>query len=376
MITVLFLQTRLEMGGAEMMWFQTIRRLDPKKFRPLLCCFYEPGLLGKKLCESGIQVSSFKMVCPWDPTVAFRLAKLLRNERVDILVMIDQPLIQFWGTLAGRWIQVPVLIISIHSTGRMNRVQRRFFVNSLTLGWVDRVIALSQTHKNYLVTKEGIDPKKIDIIPNGIEIEKFTAPFEKKELRKRFQVPQESGAVVGITAMLRPEKDHETFLKSAQAILRRMPSIHFLIVGDGPERNRLETLSATLGLSEHVHFLGLVEDMPSVVASFDIGVLSSLPVVETFPVSILEYMAAGKPVVATRVGSISEIVEEGKTGFLVDSGDWRGMAERITQLIEKDDLRHQMGFSGKQKVSREFTALQTLKKTEELFENLLKEKKG
>lgn len=370
MNTVLFLTSRLGVGGAEMMWAEIIGRLDRTRFRPVLCCLYEPGLLGSRLQENGITVHSGLVRHRWDLRVFPRLLRLLRRERVELLYMINQPLAQFWGSLCGKMAGTRALATAIHSTGKISRVRRRLWANRLTFAWVDKVTALSEAHKSYLIEREGIDPEKIEIIPNGIEAARFMSPGPREESRKRLGVLN-GAPTVGIVAMLRPEKNHKVFLQAARRVLREVPEARFLIVGEGPERPGLESLAKDLGIETQVSFLGVREDIPELLNAMDVAVLSSHPVVETLSVSVLEYMAAGKPVVATRVGSLPELVEEARTGFLVEPGDAEGLAERILRLLKDPGLARYMGTMGRERVVCRYTVDQMVRSTEALFERLL-----
>jgi glycosyltransferase involved in cell wall biosynthesis len=369
-ITVLFVETSMRIGGTENVITQLVERFDRSRIRPLICCFYERGILGDRLAKEGVTVYHRLAKNRWDIGIAFRLLRLLRRERVDVLFLINQPLIQFWGTWCGLLAKVPVIITAIRSTGKVNRIHRRFLINQLTFRWITRVTALSQMHKDYLVKQEGIDARKIEIVRNGVDLERFKMGDASSSLRRLFRIDDDA-RVVGIVAMLRPEKAHGTFLKAAAYALREVPKARFLVVGEGQERPRLEGLAKDLGIERAVYFLGARGDIPSVLSLLDVAVLSSNPVVETLPNAVLEYMAAGKPTVATRVGSLSEMIDEGKTGYLVEPGDWKEMGERIVQLLENRDLARTMGRAGRLKVEREYAMEQMIRNTEALFERLL-----
>ena len=160
---------------------------------------------------------------------------------------------------------------------------------------------------------------------------------------------------------------------AAALVVREFPRAHFLIVGEGPQKPMLEEKAKSLGVQANVHFLGARSDITGVVAHFDIAVLSSHPVVETLSNAVLEYMAAGKPVVTTRVGSLPEQVEEGHTGFLVEPGDSKTMAERLLTLLKDPERASKMGQAGKHKAESEFTIEKMLSMWGDLFVKLAKE---
>jgi glycosyltransferase involved in cell wall biosynthesis len=368
--TVMFLETSLRIGGTEMMLTQLMERLDRRRFRPILCCLYEPGILGERLIRAGVPVYHNLASHRWDPRLPVRLLRLLRRERVEVLYIINQPLTQFWGTWCGLLAGVPVRLSAIRSTGKINRICRRMWINRLTFPFMTRVTALSETHRRYLVEQERIRAEQLEIIPNGVDCSRFADSDAPMHLRRTLGFSR-TQPIVGIVAMLRPEKAHEVFLRAAARVLQQVPDTQFVLVGDGPERARLEALTKTLGIEAQVHFLGAREDVAGLVSSFDVAALSSHAVVETLSNAVLEYMAAGKPVVATRVGSLLELIEEGRTGFLVEPWDWEALAQRIVRLLQHRDLAAQMGRAGREKVQAAYTLERMVQDNEALFERLL-----
>jgi glycosyltransferase involved in cell wall biosynthesis len=369
-VTVLFLETSMRIGGTETVLTQLIQRIDRRRFRPILCCLYEPGVLAQPLIDSGATVIHGLAGGRWSLTTGWRLWRLLRRERVQVLFMVNQPLVQFWGTLCGILAGVPVRLAAIRSTGKINRIQRRLLVNRLTFPLTTRVTALSQTHKRYLIEHEQIAADKLEIITNGVDLARFANGRPPQAVREQLGVGA-SDPLVGIVAMLRPEKAHDVFLRAAAVAAKCVPSAQFVIVGDGPERARLEALAKSLNLNGHARFVGARSDVPEVVRALDVAVLSSHPVVETLSNAVLEYMAAGKPVVATRVGSVPEQVEHGVTGFLVDPGDWQTLGDRIAELLEDRALAARMGQAGRARVEERYTIDRMVQGHEHLFERLL-----
>lgn len=370
MISVAFLETSLRIGGSEHMVTQLVRGLDRARFQPFVCCLYEPGTLGEQLLKEGHTVYHNLAKNRADALLPLRLGRILKRERTDVLFIINQPITQFWGTWASLLAQVPVRITAIRSTGKVNRIRRRLWINRLTFPCITCVTALSETHKRYLVEKEGIDPRKMEIIANGVDLDRFTVGPKPEPLMASLGLP--TGApIVGIVAMLRPEKGYPVFLEAACDVLNAVPEAHFAIVGDGSERSRLEKLASDLGVSSQVHFLGARRDIPELLKAFDVTCLSSYPVVETLSNSVLEYMAAGKPVVATRVGSLPEVIVEGETGFLVEPGDAKALAERIVSLLCDSGLRRRMGDRARQRAESHYSLARMVKATERLFETLL-----
>jgi glycosyltransferase involved in cell wall biosynthesis len=231
----------------------------------------------------------------------------------------------------------------------------------------DAFIAVAQPHAEFLVAKEGCPRNRTWVIPNGIDADRFSPRLPDPKLRQELGLPPDA-SVIAIVAALRPEKNHELFLRMAAMIHRRFADTHFLIVGDGPRRKMLEDLTAQLGLQQVVHFLGTRDDIPEILACTDIVVLSSH--MEANPLSLLEAMACGKPVVATRVGSVPTNVLDGLTGFLVPPGDVSAMADRCGLLLSSPQLRQEMGRAGRQHILTRASLEVTIKGYEELIRRL------
>jgi glycosyltransferase involved in cell wall biosynthesis len=190
-------------------------------------------------------------------------------------------------------------------------------------------------------------------------------------LREELGLSKET-PVVGIVAALRPEKRHDRFLHCAARVLGHVPAARFLIVGEGTERRRLEVLAADLGLVQSVRFLGNREDVPELLALFDVMLLTSD--MEANPVSILEAMATEKPVVAPAVGSVGETVVDGKTGRLFAPGDVEGAAAAVVELLTQPERAGAMGRAGREAVLADWSIEQMIKGWETLLSNTYQSK--
>lgn len=369
MINVMFLETSMRIGGTETVVTQLVKRIDPSRFHPVLCCLYEPGILGERLIKEGYTVYHSLAGKRFDLGLPVRLYQIMKKEKIDVVFIVNQPITQVWGVLCSKLAGVKGRITAIRSTGKVNRIKRRLLLNRLTFPWVERVTALSNMHRAYLHEKEGIALNHMEIIPNGVDLSRFRFNGEPEKIRQDLGLVP-GVPVVGIVAMLRPEKGHEMFLKAARRIVEQVPETQFLIVGEGSERPKLQDQAKEFGIEKNVRFLGARNDVPAVVTLFDVAVLSSRPVVETLSNAVLEYMAAGKPVVSTSVGSVPEQIDDGKTGYLVEPGDWETMAERITRLLKDSQLKKKMGQASHDKVVQRYSLEQMIGGTENLITRL------
>jgi glycosyltransferase involved in cell wall biosynthesis len=341
---VMFVITCMPVGGAETLLVELVRRMDRNNFAPELCCLKYFGPLGEVLAQE-IPAHTGLLAHKYDFAVLGRLTRLMRNRRIDAVVTVgtggDK---MFWGRLAAWRAGVPVVCSALHSTGLPDHVE---FLNRLLAPITDAFIAVAEPHGRYLAEHEGCPTDKVRVIPNGVDVDLFRPRWPNPTLRDALGL-SEGAPVAGIVAALRPEKDHALFLRAAALVHQEMPQAQFLIVGDGPERARLEQLTCELNLSECVRFAGTRSDVPDVLALVDVLALTSK--MEANPVSILEAMACEKPVVATEVGSVPENVLDGRTGLLAAPGNERQIAEHLLQLFRNPDWAATLGRAGREHV--------------------------
>ena len=343
-LKVMFLLTSMPIGGAETLLVNLVRRFDPNRISPLIGCLKEKDVLGVEL-ENEIPVFENLIQHKYDFAVAGRLRKLFKKENIDAVITVGAGDKMFWGRLGARRASVPVILSALHSTGWPDGVGR---LNRLLTGITDGFIAVAKQHARYQVEQERFPEHKVFLIPNGIDTDHFTVDTESRDQwRQKLGIPADS-PTVGIVAALRPEKNHDLFLRAAKLTFQKNSATHFVIAGDGPERNRLESLAKTLNLKPNIHFIGSTQDIPGVLSMMDVFSLTSHN--EASPVSIMEALSCQRPVVSTDVGSIDESVLEDKTGYLVLPGDADKLAERWTQLLGDEELRNRLGEAGRQHV--------------------------
>jgi len=340
-LRVLFLVTSMPVGGAETLLMNLVRRMDRSRFAPEIVCLKERGPLGEVLTAE-MPIHSDLLTSKYDLRILFRLWKLMRSPRADAVVTVGAGDKMFWGRLAARLAGVPVIASALHSTGWPDSIGR---LNRLLTRWTDAFIGVADAHAVHLVEQERFPRQKVHTIYNGIDTERFH-PGENLELRRELGIPA-NAPVVGILAALRPEKNHELFLNGAAEIARAMPEAHFLIIGDGPRRSELEHLANELAIAEKTHFLGSRDDVPEVLRAINVVALTSHN--EASPVSILEALSTGIPVVATRVGSVPETVVPNETGKLFAAGDLAGFVESTLDLLRNPQIASRLGHTGRQR---------------------------
>ncbi|MBS0210504.1 MAG: glycosyltransferase [Planctomycetes bacterium] len=340
-LRVMFVITSMPVGGAETLLVNLVRRMDRSRFAPELCCLKQFGPLGEVLAQE-IPAFTGLLSHKYDVAVLPRLTQLMRARRIDAVVTVgtggDK---MFWGRLAAWRAGVPVILSALHSTGLPDRVEQ---MNRLLTPLTDGFIGCAVPHGKYLAEHEGCPASRVFVIPNGVDTGRFRPLPANETLRASLGLSAEE-PVATIVAALRPEKNHELFLNIAAQVHRRLPEARFLVIGDGPRRGELEALSRQLCLDSAVRFLGTRADVPELLALSDTLVLTSH--MEANPVSILEAMACGKPVIATQVGSIPETVRHGVNGLMAPAGDLDGLADHVYALLSDRKRAAQMGHQGR-----------------------------
>ncbi|WP_146601447.1 glycosyltransferase family 4 protein [Novipirellula aureliae] len=340
----MFVITSMPVGGAETLLVNLMQRMNRDCMIPEVACLKEAGPLGEEIAKD-FKVHSNLLSSKYDLRILPRLVHLMTTRQVDVVITVGAGDKMFWGRLAAKIAGVPVIAAALHSTGwpdgvgKLNRVLTRI---------TDAFIAVADSHGEFLRDFEKFPADKINVIRNGIDCDRFVPSDEARQnLRAELGLTRDE-SIVGIVAALRPEKNHAMFLRSAAAVLKRCPDTHFVVVGDGPERAGMETLIGLLGIRDRVHLLGTRHDVPQLVAAMDVFALPSLN--EASPVSILEALSCGVPVVATEVGSIAETVLDGVTGHLVASEDENAMTEAMVRLLKHPENAKAMGQKGREMV--------------------------
>lgn len=265
------------------------------------------------------------------------LVRLMRRERPHIVHTHTAKAGQV-GRLAAFLTGVPVIVHTFHGhvfRGYFGPLKTRFFIllERLAARLSDAILTVSERLREDLIAFRIAPPQRIHVVPLGLPLEPF-ADLEgvRGALRRELGCWTDT-PLVGIIGRLVPIKNHDLFLEAARQVAQALPQARFLIVGDGERRAELEALAARLGLGEAVHFTGWRTDLPTLYADLDVVVISSRN--EGTPVSLIEAMAAGVPVVSTAVGGVPDLLQEGRLGRLVPPDDATALAEAILAALRE-----------------------------------------
>lgn len=284
-----------------------------------------------------------------------RCAKYLRNNKIDIIHTHDF-YTNVFGMAAATLAGASVRIASKRETGGM-RSRAQEFVERLAFGTAHAIVANSESTRDYL---DSYARKKTHVIYNGVDLTRFDSNGNSTNGHKS----------VAMVANLRHEvKNVPMLLRAAKRVVADIPNINFVIAGEGEMEMQLKNIAIEMGVTENVEFTGRCTDVPALLSNSQACVLTSRA--EGFSNSILEYMAAGKPVVATNVGGASEAIVDGETGYLVASDDDAAMAEKLIGILGDKKRAAEMGKKGKQRISEKFSSDAQLDKTLRLYNGLL-----
>ncbi|MDI6808904.1 MAG: glycosyltransferase [Candidatus Eisenbacteria bacterium] len=368
--SVVFLASTLPTGGAEKMFVGIAEGLKTKGFQVRVVCLKEAGELGSMVMQSGVELIEGVMAERASVSGFLRLCGILRKLDPAILYVLDHRNAVVAGTLASILLGVKGRLVAVHSTRLWGGRKSLQFPIPLLLPFVEKVIAVSDSQREYLSSEEGIPLTRMKVVRNGIDLSAFRNGDSSDSMRTELNIPK-GVPIVGCVAGLRPEKGHFILFSAAKELLSTFGDCIFLLVGSGTMSEELKSEAQRLGIASNVIFAGRRENVPELLRLMDVFVLPSLPVVETAPLSVMEAMACGRAVVATDVGSLREIVEDGATGLLVPPGDSHSLALALKSLLADSAKRKEMGRMGKERAAKEFDFARVVDETECLFEEIL-----
>ena len=322
----------------------------------------KPGALWLEYAsDRGIRTKHFRIRGDFAPVIVYKMAQFFRSQSIDVLCCNFEKDVRIGGT-AARLVSVPVVMARKGLPLIYDKLRYRFTHKVL----VDGIITPAEHIKDRFIEFSWLDQKRIHVIRNGVQLPDVCMPRE--EIRRKLGIGQDN-KVVSAVGNLFFQKGLEFFAEAAKLTWQKHRKAHFMIVGDGPDRQVLEDRVRSWGLNDNFTFTGFRKDVPDLLRASDVFVLTSLD--EGLPNVILEAMAAGIPVVATHVGGVNELVVDKVTGFLVQPKDVRAIADGIARLLNDEDLASKMGQDGAERVRQEFTLEKNVDELERLFEREL-----
>ena len=371
---IFYLVDSFNIGGTETQAVELARRMDPQKYDVTLACLRKEGPLLERLNGSTVNVVEFHPKGGIDsPTGLYQLARMvayLRRGSFDVIHAHD-----LWsnmiGLVAGKLAGVPVIVTSQRDLSHLEWYQ------SSRKKWLRRaqnassaVLANARMIREGLVAEEGLAPDRVRVIYNGVDLDRFhSSPSTRAKL---FPGMERARLIVLVGNMHTDVKGQPTLIAAAPAVVSRFPQAHFVLVGDGAKRAAFEEAAQAAGLDTKFMFLGRRNDVPDILAACDIAVLPSAA--EGMPNAVLEYMAAGLPVVASAVGGNLEVIADGATGLLVPAGDASVLGQALSRLLADDVMALRLARNARELVEQRFSFERLTREVGALYEELLQAK--
>jgi glycosyltransferase involved in cell wall biosynthesis len=366
---VLWLIKGLGVGGAESLLLAGTPYLDRDRFSYSVAYFLPwKNALAEPLRATGVPVHCMGQGSPFDLRAIFSLTRLVKREKIDI-IHAHLPYAGVTGRLVARLGGVKAVVYSEHNVWERYR-RPTYWANRLTFRMNDAVIAVSREVERSIRRGMHVNGRpKIDTILNGVDVNALSRlGRDPAWLKSEFGIPDRHRTVVNV-ANFTPKKRHIDLLEAARAVKAQRADVSFVLVGQGPLEEEVRRMSAGMGLDGTVVFTGFRPDARRIIASADLFVLSSQ--FEGLPVSMLEAMATGTPVVSTAVGGIPEVITDGANGLLVEPMAPGSLATVILDALDDDGLRERLSTRAREDARQQFDISRMVRATEDLYQSLL-----
>ena len=369
-IVLLHVIDTLGFGGAETFLIDLCVALPSDRYQTIVCAVAGEGPRAADLRRAGIEFLALQARSNWDATALVRLVRLMRRRNVGI-VHTHLFVGGVFGRLASILAGVPIRLTTEQNAYAPGYTLPRWQVltDSVLARLTHQMVAVSQGTQEFLVREESVPAEKIRVVPNAIQ---WPTPIPLSEVEA---VKQELGAAerfpfLGTVARLTPQKGLKYLIQAVSVLRSHFPDLLCVIVGEGELRPDLESLVRQLGVEHHIHFCGLRRDVAAILQGLDLFVLPSL--FEGLPLSLLEAMAAGRPVVATRVAGSSEVIEDGVNGRLVPPKDADTLAQAIEALLTDQVLAQDLACRGQETIRDKYTIGPVAREYDRIYGDLLR----
>jgi glycosyltransferase involved in cell wall biosynthesis len=353
-------------GGQEMRILAEMKIHRQMGHRLYLLCPPETRL-GREAEVLGVRVFSRKIRQPWDLGALRKIKRLI--EELGVEVLHTHSSVDSWaGALAARWSGVPILVRTRHISVPVKnpRFNRLYY-------FPDAIITAGGHIRRDLLRTHKIPAERVVSIPTGVDTASFFPRPADRKLKKSLGLAEDA-LVISLVAVLRTQKRHEIVIAAARRVIAAFPRARFLFVGEGPGRERIQKAIAALGLKEFFILTGHRTDIPEILALTEVGVISSSA--EGVPQFLLQTLAMAKPVVATRVGGIPEIITPGVDGLLIPPEDPDALAEALLGLLGDPQQCRRLGSAGRELVEREHTLERMGAKVLQVYQQVWEAKQG
>jgi sugar transferase (PEP-CTERM/EpsH1 system associated) len=359
----------LGVGGAEVLVDQMIRRMQ-KDFRCIVAVLDEIGEIGNRLQEDGFIVEHLHRQPGIDRGCATRLRQFADREGAEILHA--HQCTPFFQAMLSRGLtgRRPVVFTEHGRHFPDTPSRKRAIVNRMLLKRCDRLFGCGAAVRQALINNEGLPESRVEVIYNGVDLKALSKPTAgaRERIRAEFGYSANDFVVVQV-ARLHELKDHQTALKAVDEARHKIPGLRLLLAGDGDQRSAIKQTIRERGLDQTVTLAGTRKDIADLLSASDVFLLSSIS--EGIPLTVIEAMAARRPVVSTAVGGLPEIIEHGVSGMLAPSGDASSLAASLVQLYQNADLRNQMAEVAAGRAQEKFSLQGMLNSYRDVYDDVL-----
>jgi len=372
-IRIHYLITDSNFGGTEASVERLARGMQQRGYQISICSIKKPGYMAEELKRKGIVFHSLNLPLNigWGyPFLLFfglfRWRKILKREMPDIIhsFLFQSNLLASMSSFPRAKVGSKKALISSVRCINRDKSRWRIFLDRWALEKSKVVLAVSQAVRQTYLEREKIQPAQIRVVYHGVERRFFEYPTKKSDIHEKLGIPRQE-YLIGTVARLHKDKGIETLLEAMALALRSEPHIRLLIIGNGPEEDRLSKMAERLGIMNHVIFIGFQSNVIPWMASLDIFCLTSEE--EGLPQSLLEVMAIGKPVVVTHVGGVTEIINDPRCGILIPPGDPKALSSAVIDLLHHPEKAKKIGKAGKERIKRDFLLKHTLDQMEDIY---------
>jgi glycosyltransferase involved in cell wall biosynthesis len=356
----------MKLGGAEKHVIRLASGLRKRGYEAGIATIFREGVLAEEAREQGIPFTCLGANDGWGPGTLVRIFNWLRLSRPDVLHTYLFGF-HFFAGFPARLLGVPFILSSRREMAHWQKA-RHLFLENLGNLFVDRVVCCSGAVRERTLAKERISSERVQFIYNGVDCDQFGWGREDGRVREEFGIP-ENALVVATVANFAIEKGYPYLLEAARIVLEEIPEARFLLVGSGPLEKEIKEKARRIPQHEQIIFTGARHNVPEVLAATDLFVLASLW--EGFPNVLLEATAMGKPVVATRVGGIPELIKSDQEGSLVPPKNAGALAGAIVSLLRDPEKGREMAIQARKKIREKFSLERMIDDYEALYLSLV-----
>lgn len=370
MMRILYLIDNLDtpQAGTERQLMQTLEILDRRRFEcTLMTLTSSPWLLDARLPCAWVNLGAGPLLRPKTVGVVSRFIRLCRERRIQLLhtFFSDSNVV---GPIMARLAGIPVVVGSRRNLGYLYR-RKDLWAQRFANRFLTHIISNSDAAAQAVVSLEGFDPSRITVIPNMLDMNAFVPPaIPGGQVGERWGFPPDT-TIIGAVANLRPIKNLDLLIRAATAIAPRYRGVRFVILGEGPERPRLQAAIDAAGMQQIFILPGLSTQVHRDIFTFDIGALVSDS--ESSPNALLEYMAAGRASVVSDVGGVREIVDHERHALVFPPGDLTELVRNLERLLQDARLRDDLGRNARERIQSGFSQAAVIRELEALYARLI-----